>query len=70
MSGAYARHAHPDADADCRSTGAIAPNLLDRQRQATAPNLKWVADFTHLWATEGRRYVATVLNLYSHRVVG
>ena len=53
-----------------RSHGAIAPNLLDRQFQATAPNQKWVADFTYLWTAEGWLYVAVVLDLYSRRVVG
>ena len=53
-----------------RSSGAIAPNLLDRQFQATAPNQKWVADFTYLWTAEGWLYVAVVLDLYSRRVVG
>lgn len=52
-----------------RSAGT-APNLLDRQFQATAPNQKWVADFTYLWTAEGWLYVATVLDLYSRRVVG
>jgi putative transposase len=53
-----------------RPSGAIAPNLLDRQFQATAPNQKWVADFTYLWTAEGWLYVAAVLDLYSRRVVG
>lgn len=53
-----------------RPRGAIAPNLLDRQFQATAPNQKWVADFTYLWTAEGWLYVAAVLDLYSRRVVG
>ncbi|MFZ0872080.1 MAG: IS3 family transposase [Rhodanobacter sp.] len=53
-----------------RSSSAIAPNLLDRQFQASAPNQKWVADFTYLWTAEGWLYVAVVLDLYSRRVVG
>ena len=53
-----------------RSGGAIAPNLLDRQFQATAPNQKWVADFTYLWTAEGWLFVAVVLDLYSRRAVG
>jgi transposase InsO family protein len=28
---------------------AIAPNLLDRQFDATGPNQKWAADFTYVW---------------------
>ena len=53
-----------------RSGGAIAPNLQDRQFQATAPNQKWVADFTYLWTAEGWLFVAVVLDLYSRRAVG
>lgn len=49
---------------------AIAPNLLDRQFEATAPNQKWAADFTYVWTGEGWLFVAIVLDLYSRRVVG
>lgn len=49
---------------------AIAPNRLDRQFEAAAPNQKWVADFTYLWTAEGWLYVAVVLDLFSRRVVG
>ena len=48
----------------------IAPNVLDRQFTATAPNQKWVADFTYIWTREGWLYVAAVLDLFSRRVVG
>ena len=41
-----------------RSSGSIAPNLLDRAFQATAPNQKWVADFTCLWTGEGWFYIS------------
>lgn len=53
-----------------RSVHAIAPNLLDRDFTATAPNQKWVAAFTYLWTLEGWLYVAVVLDLFSRRVVG
>jgi putative transposase len=53
-----------------RSVHAIAPNVLDRDFTATAPNQKWVADFTYLWTLEGWLYVAVVLDLFSRRVVG
>lgn len=49
---------------------SIAPNLLERQFEATAPNQKWVADFTYVWTAEGWLFVAVVLDLYSRRVVG
>lgn len=53
-----------------RLESAIAPNTLDREFSATAPNQKWVADFTYVWAGEGWLYVAAVLDLYSRRIVG
>lgn len=58
------------ADTGDRLLHAIAPNLLDRDFTATAPNQKWVADFTYLWTAEGWLYVAVVLDLFSRRVIG
>jgi putative transposase len=52
------------------SAAAIPANMLDRDFQASAPNVKWVADFTYVWTLEGWLYVAVVLDLYSRRVVG
>jgi len=49
---------------------SVAPNLLDRQFEATGPNQKWAADFTYVWTAEGWLFVAVVLDLYSRRVVG
>ena len=48
----------------------IAPNVLDREFTATAPNQKWVADFTYIWTSEGWLFLAAVLDLFSRRVVG
>jgi putative transposase len=53
-----------------RPEHSIAANVLDRQFAASAPNCKWVADFTYLWTAEGWLYVAVVLDLFSRRVVG
>ena len=63
------RRAKP-TDAGERLEHAIAPNVLDRQFTADAPNQKWVADFTYIWTSEGWLYVAAVLDLFSRRVVG
>lgn len=57
-------------DRGARPSSAIAPNILDREFTAVAPNQKWVADFTYLWTAEGWLYVAVVLDLYSRRIVG
>jgi putative transposase len=57
-------------DQGVRPENSIAPNLLDRQFEATGPNQRWVADFTYIWTSEGWLFFAVVLDLYSRRVVG
>ena len=57
-------------DLGTRVEHAIAPNVLDRRFEAAEPNVKWAADFTYLWTSEGWLYVAVVLDLFSRRVVG
>jgi putative transposase len=50
-------------DLGARLEAAIAPNLLERQFEATAPNQRWVADFTCMWTSEGwlaRKRLATL----------
>lgn len=63
------RRARP-MDTGQRDIAALAPNILDRQFTASAPNQKWVADFTFVWTAEGWLYVAVVLDLYSRRIIG
>jgi putative transposase len=58
------------ADTGERPTAPVAANVLDRQFTASAPNQKWVADFTYIWTAEGWLYVAAVIDLFSRRVVG
>jgi putative transposase len=53
-----------------RPEHAIAPNVLDRQFEATAPNQRWVADFTYIWTEEGWLFFAVVMDLFSRRIVG
>jgi putative transposase len=53
-----------------RQVAAVAPNVLDRSFEASAPNRKWIADFTYVWTAEGWLYVAAVVDLFSRRVVG
>ena len=49
---------------------ALAPNLLEQDFTADAPNKKWVSDFTYLETREGWLYLAGVLDVYSRRIVG
>ena len=53
-----------------RQATAVSPNVLNRTFEASAPNRKWIADFTYVWTTEGWLYVAVVIDLFSRRVVG
>ena len=47
-----------------------APDLVDRNFVAGAPNRCWVADFTHVKTWSGVVYVAFVVDTYSRRIVG
>ncbi|MFE9942012.1 IS3 family transposase, partial [Streptomyces hirsutus] len=47
-----------------------APDRLDREFVAPAPNRTWVADFTHVAAWAGVVYVAFVVDTFSRRIVG
>ena len=48
----------------------VAPNLLQQDFTATAPNQKWVSDITYVPTDEGWLYLAVVVDLYSRLVVG
>ncbi|MDA8928114.1 IS3 family transposase [Gammaproteobacteria bacterium] len=51
-------------------TGSIANNVLERNFNPGKPNQAWVSDITYVRTHEGFLYVATVLDLFSRRVVG
>lgn len=54
-----------------RRTGTLAaPNLLNREFTALAPNTTWVSDTTVVWTSEGWLYMAVILDLLSRLVVG
>lgn len=48
----------------------VASNMLARDFSASAPNQKWVGDITYIPTREGWLYLATLLDLFSRRVVG
>jgi putative transposase len=48
----------------------IAPNLLDRNFTASAPNRVWLADITYIETGEGWLYLAAVMDLFSRKIVG
>jgi hypothetical protein len=53
------KHKHP-----------IAPNVVARNFEVTAPNQVWVSDLTYLRTETGFVYLAVVLDLFARRVVG
>lgn len=48
----------------------FSPNVLEQDFTAEKPNQKWVGDITYLETTTGFEYLATVIDLYSRRIVG
>lgn len=48
----------------------IYPNLLKRNFTATAPDRVWVTDITYIRTLEGWVYLATVMDLFSRKIVG
>jgi putative transposase len=48
----------------------IAPNVLNRQFEASAPNQRWVGDTTELLTSSGKFFLAAIVDLYARLVVG
>ena len=48
----------------------IAPNLINRDFYASNPDEKYVGDITYIPTSEGWLYLATVIDLYSRKIVG
>ena len=46
------------------------PDLVKRNFTAVAPNRKWVGDMTEIPTESGKLYLATVIDLYSRRLLG
>ena len=61
---------HFIATTDSTHDDPIAPNLLNRDFTVEAPNRAWVTDVTAIWTYAGYVYLASILDLFSRRVVG
>ena len=48
----------------------IAPNVLNREFEADAPNQRWVGDTTELLTSSGKFFLAAIVDLYARMVVG
>lgn len=53
------KHKHP-----------VSENILYRQFKASKPNQLWVTDITYIPTNEGWLYLASVMDLYSRKIVG
>ena len=49
---------------------SVAENLLQRDFNASAPNVKWATDTTYLKTPHGIAYLAVVMDLFSRAIVG
>jgi len=49
--------------------GKIAPDLLERNFEATAPNQKWVTDITEFSLFGQKLYLSSILDLYSRDII-
>lgn len=48
----------------------VAPNLLNQQFKASAPNEVWLADITYVPTRQGTLYLASILDLFTRKIVG
>ncbi len=72
----------PRCKTDSNHLFNIAPNLLNRDFNADAPNQKWAGNISYVWTREGWLYLAlaivlgpmadkgSLLDLHSRRVIG
>ena len=58
------------ATTNSKHTLPIYPNLLDQQFKVERPGQAWVADITYIWTSEGWLYLATIMELFSRRIIG
>ena len=58
------------ATTDSNHNKQVAANLLDRKFQVSAANCCWVGDITYVPTEEGWLYLATVIDLFSRKVIG
>jgi putative transposase len=63
-------HKRKPRTTDSQHSQPVAPNLLERDFTASAPNRKWVADITSIPTHRGWLYLAGILDVYSRRAIG
>lgn len=53
------KHNHPVSD-----------NVLNQTFRAERPNQVWMSDITYVWTAEGWLYVASIMDLFTRKIVG
>jgi transposase InsO family protein len=48
----------------------VAPHVLERNCDVTAPQVAWCGDITSLWTEAGWLYVSVLVDVYARKVVG
>lgn len=51
------------------TVGTVAPNRLDRDFTAAAPNQKWVTDITEFAVAQEKVYLAPVMDLFDRQII-
>jgi putative transposase len=65
-------HPGPSARTTIRDSAARAGlvDLVNRDFTAAAPDQLWVGDITYIWTLSGFCYLATLIDMFSNRVIG
>ena len=58
------------ATTDSKHNNPVAENHLKRNFTPDKPNKYWVADITYIKTAEGWLYLATIMELYSRKIIG
>ena len=58
------------ATTDSKHSQPVAENYLNRKFNVNEPNQAWVADITYIYTQEGWLYLATIMDLYSRKIIG
>lgn len=55
---------------DSNHNKPVAPNILGKRFSPPAANIAWATDITYIRTNEGWLYLATVIDLYSRKIIG
>jgi putative transposase len=58
------------ATTNSRHNQPVFDNVLNQTFQAERPNQVWMSDITYVWTNEGWLYVASIMDLFTRKIVG